>query len=78
MHPVSRKSLSSDRFSLCYLVLMMWKYQINSTHMDIYLLAMSPEITGATFYMPTWSSFQKDMSRFSSKFRVKGSKLRIF
>lgn len=67
MHPVSRKCFSCDRFSLSYFILMMREYEINSSHMDIDLFTMSPEITGTTFYVPPWTSFESTWTIFGFK-----------
>lgn len=58
MHPVGRKCFPCQRFCLCYFILMMGEYEIDSPHMDIYLFTMSPEITGAAFDVPAWPPFQ--------------------
>lgn len=59
MHPILGECFSGDALRLCYLVLMMREDEIHASHMDIDLLAKSPEITSTTLYMPSWPSFQR-------------------
>lgn len=57
MKPIFCELLSCEGFRLCYLILMMRKYQIDSPHMDIDLIPEKVTITSTTFDMPPWSSF---------------------
>jgi len=47
---------------------MMREDEIHSSHMNIYLFTVSPEITGATFYMPSWASLEGFDTFFCFKF----------
>jgi len=64
VHPIGGKCFTSYSFCLSYFILMMRKYEIDSSHMNIDLFTMPPEITSATFYMPTWSPFESFWSIF--------------
>ena len=67
MHPVVGKCFSCDGFCLSYFILMVGKDEIYSTHVYIDLFSVSPEVTGATLYMPTWSAFECFCSFFCFK-----------
>ena len=57
MEPIVGEFLTSVCLRLSHFVLMMGKYEITSTHMDIDLCSEKFHITGTTFDVPSWSSF---------------------
>ncbi len=58
MEPIVGEFLASICLRLSYLVLMMGEYEITTTHMDIDLCTKKFQITGTTFDMPSWPSFE--------------------
>lgn len=62
VQPVSWKSLSGTSFCLCDFILVMWKYEILSSHMDIYLGSKILHRTSRTLYMPTGTSFYNEFN----------------
>ena len=58
MEPIVCEFLASICLGLSNFVLMVWKYEITTTHMDIDLCTKKFQITGTTLDVPAWTTLE--------------------